>query len=173
MCIYIHKKARRRVVVAAHSHRGGRSPPGRWSWKVKDKNNQFLEVSIFSLSLPRFLPSPRIQAYIEHTGSPWRETGWGHTALIEPWEGKRPSEQHRRGRLAASRGRGAERRQRRGSAEKTAPSSKGRKTEARRCGSRAHGERNREDPSSTPNTPKSSYREQLNPPNKKWKVETG
>lgn len=55
MCIYIHKKIGRGVVVAAHSHREGRSPPGRWSWKVKDRNNQFLEVIIFSLSLSRFL----------------------------------------------------------------------------------------------------------------------
>lgn len=30
MCIYIHKKPRRGVVVAAHSHRGGRSP----SWPL-------------------------------------------------------------------------------------------------------------------------------------------
>lgn len=55
MCIYIHKKIGRGVATAAHSHHEGRSPPGRWSWKVKDRNNQFLEVIIFSLSLSRFL----------------------------------------------------------------------------------------------------------------------
>lgn len=83
MCIYIHKKIGRGVFVAAHSHHEGRSPRQRWSWKVKDENNQFSGCYYFlrfSLSENRSLHWRDRQ--------PRRETGWGHTALIEPWEGK-------------------------------------------------------------------------------------
>ena len=83
MCIYIHKKIGRGVFEAAHSHREGRSPRRRWSWKVKDENNQFSGCYYFlrfSLSENRSLHWRDRQ--------PRRETGWGHTALIEPWEGK-------------------------------------------------------------------------------------
>lgn len=116
------QKIGRGVVVAAHSHREGRSPPGRWSWKVKDRNNQFLEVIIFSLSLSLSL-SPRIVAYIEEIDSPEERRGGATQRSLNPGK-ERPSEQERRGRFGLSRGPGAEQRQRRGSAEKTAPSSK-------------------------------------------------
>lgn len=116
------QKIGRGVVVAAHSHREGRSPPGRWSWKVKDRNNQFLEVIIFSLSLSLSL-SPRIVAYIEEIDSPEERRGGATQRSLNPGK-ERPSEQERRGRFGLSRGPGAEQRKRRGSAEKTAPSSK-------------------------------------------------
>lgn len=124
MCIYIHKKIGRGVVVAAHSHREGRSPPGRWSWKVKDRNNQFLEVIIFSLSLSLSLSlSPRIVAYTEEIDSAEERRGGATRRSLNPGK-EGPREEERRGRFDSSRGPGAERRQRRGSAEKTAPSSK-------------------------------------------------
>lgn len=116
------QKIGRGAVVAAHSHREGRSPPGRWSWKVKDRNNQFLEVIIFSLSLSLSL-SPRIVAYIEEIDSPEERRGGATQRSLNPGK-ERPSEQERRGRFGLSRGPGAEQRQRRDSAEKTAPSSK-------------------------------------------------
>lgn len=83
MCLYIHKKIGRGVFVAAHFHHEGRSPRQSWSRKVKDENNQFSGCYYFlrfSLSENRSLHWRDRQ--------PWRETGWGHTALIEPWEGK-------------------------------------------------------------------------------------
>lgn len=88
MCIYIHKKIGRGLVVAAHSHREGRSPPGRWSWKVKDRNNQFLEVIIFSLSL-----SPRIVTYTEDIDSAEERRGGATQRSLNPGkEGPRAEE---------------------------------------------------------------------------------
>lgn len=64
--VHLHsQKVGRGVVVAAHSHREGRSPPGRWSRKVKDRNTQFLEVIIFSLSL--------LLSLSENSSLHWRE----------------------------------------------------------------------------------------------------
>lgn len=103
------------VVVAAHSHREGRSPPGRWSWKVKDRNNQFLEVIIFSLSLSLSLSlSPRIVAYTEEIDSAEERRGGATQRSLNPGK-EGPREEERRGRFASSRGPGAGQRQRRGS----------------------------------------------------------
>lgn len=95
------QKIGRRVVVAAHSHREGRSPPGRWSWKVKDRNNQFLEVIIFSLSLSlslaRFL-SPRIVVYIEEIDSAEERRGGATQRSLNPGkEGPRDREEEEEG----------------------------------------------------------------------------
>lgn len=96
------QKIGRGAVVAAHSHREGRSPPGRWSWKVKDRNNQFLEVIIFSLSLSL---SPRIVAYIEEIDSAEERRGGATQRSLNPGK-EGPREEERRGRFASSRGPG-------------------------------------------------------------------
>lgn len=80
------QKIGRGVVVAAHSHREGRSPPGRWSWKVKDRNNQILDDIIFSLSL-----SPRIVAYIEKIDSPEERRGGATQRSLNPGKERRAS----------------------------------------------------------------------------------
>lgn len=107
------QKIVRGVVVAAHSHREGRSPPGRWSWKVKDRNNQFLEVIIFSLSL-----SPRIVAYIEEIDSAEERRGGATQRSLNPGKEGPTEERPLRlvtwpGRRARSAARAALRRKRR------------------------------------------------------------
>jgi len=102
MCIYIDKKIGRGVVVAAHSHPEGRSPPGRWSWKVKGRNNQLLEVIIFSLFFLSLSLSPRIVAhYIEEIDSAEERRGGATRRSLNP--GKEGPREERRGGFASSR----------------------------------------------------------------------
>lgn len=68
---------------------------------MKDKNNQFLEVIIFSLSLPRFLRSPRIEAYIEHIDSPDERRGGATRRSLNP--GKEKDRVSSRGEAASAR----------------------------------------------------------------------
>lgn len=93
MCIYIHQRIGRGVIVAARSHHEGRLPS--WTLVVERWKARIFLIfccCCYCCWLLLFAPFASLSENRSlHWGDrqPWRETGWGHAALIEPWEGKR------------------------------------------------------------------------------------
>ncbi|KAI9531018.1 hypothetical protein NQZ68_000510 [Dissostichus eleginoides] len=84
------------------------------------RNSSKLTAVVFSAGYPT---TSEIVAYIEEIDSDEERRGGATRRSLNPGK-EGPREEERRGRFASSRGPGAEQRQRRGSAEETAPSSK-------------------------------------------------
>lgn len=101
--VHLHsEKIGRGALVAAHSHRerpllsAGGAP---WTRKVKRGPKKRVFGGYYYYFLP-FSSSENSRLHWRGRRR-WRDAGWGHTALIEPWEGR--TDKRRRGEAAALR----------------------------------------------------------------------